>query len=216
MLNFAHLQFIHDPVAHDGSLNMAIDEALSAAAPVPTLRVYRWKEPSVSFGYFGHWREVRERWPGRALVRRWTGGGEVPHGEDLTYTLIVPRDHAFCRIGVRESYGAIHRIVAALLPGAELAAADAAANAACFARPVVFDVLVAGAKVAGAAQRRTRHGLLHQGSIQGAHFPADFPAHLASAFATKIEAIPLPSSILTEATRLDAEKYGNPAWLQRA
>ena len=116
---------------------------------------------------------------------------------------------------MRESYEAIHRIVAALLPGAELASADSTANAACFARPVVYDVLVSGAKVAGAAQRRTRHGLLHQGSIQGAHFPADFPAHFTSALGRKIEAAPLPSSILAEATRLSSEKYGTTAWLQR-
>jgi lipoate-protein ligase A len=37
----------------------------------------------------------------------------------------------------------------------------------CFANPVRADVMVDGRKIAGAAQRRTRHGLLQQGSIQG-------------------------------------------------
>jgi lipoate-protein ligase A len=194
---------------------MAIDEALCMAATSPTLRVYRWAEPSVSFGYFGHWSEVIERWPGRAAIRRWTGGGEVPHGEDFTYTLAVPREHPFCRMSVRESYGAIHRAVATLLPGSELAASDAAASAACFARPVVFDVLVAGAKVAGAAQRRGRHGLLHQGSIQGASFPRDFSHTLAGSLSSSTTHRTLPAAILDAAVRLAGEKYATRAWLQR-
>src|SRR5439155_555754 len=36
----------------------------------------------------------------------------------------------------------------------------------CFANPVRADVMIDGRKVAGAAQRRTRSGLLQQGSIQ--------------------------------------------------
>src|SRR6266581_655875 len=36
----------------------------------------------------------------------------------------------------------------------------------CFAHPVRADVLLNGRKVAGAAQRRTRDGLLQQGSVQ--------------------------------------------------
>jgi lipoate-protein ligase A len=214
--HFEHLQFIDDVAPRDGALNMAIDEALMSQSFVPVLRVYRWTEPSLSFGYFGRWREVRERWPARALVRRWTGGGEVPHGEDFTYTLVVPVGHALCRLGIRESYRAIHQVVAALLPGAELAKSDAAANAACFARPVVADVLVAGAKVAGAAQRRVRGGLLHQGSIQGAVLPSDFPARLASALASSVESVPVSPPVLSEATRLNGEKYATTAWLHRA
>jgi lipoate-protein ligase A len=38
----------------------------------------------------------------------------------------------------------------------------------CFAGPEKFDVVRQGRKVAGAAQRRNRHGLLIQGSIQAA------------------------------------------------
>ena len=37
----------------------------------------------------------------------------------------------------------------------------------CFAKPVRADVMIDGRKIAGAAQRRTRRGLLQQGSIQG-------------------------------------------------
>jgi len=37
----------------------------------------------------------------------------------------------------------------------------------CFANPVPADVMMDGRKIAGAAQRRARRGLLQQGSIQG-------------------------------------------------
>jgi hypothetical protein len=37
----------------------------------------------------------------------------------------------------------------------------------CFANPVRADVMTDGRKIAGAAQRRTRRGLLQQRSIQG-------------------------------------------------
>ena len=40
----------------------------------------------------------------------------------------------------------------------------------CFANPVRADVMIDGRKIAGAAQRRTRRGLLQQGSIQGIEF----------------------------------------------
>ncbi len=35
----------------------------------------------------------------------------------------------------------------------------------CMAKPTKYDVMIQGKKVGGAAQRKTRHGFLHQGSI---------------------------------------------------
>ena len=57
----------------------------------PLLRVYRWERPAVSFGYFERWEPVREKYPEREAVRRWTGGGVVLHGEDFTYSMLIPR-----------------------------------------------------------------------------------------------------------------------------
>src|SRR3954462_12222332 len=72
------------------ALNMAIDEALLNCAPLPALRYYRWQRPAVSFGYFGSYAEVKNQSGDREIVRRWTGGGTVPHGDDLTYSIILP------------------------------------------------------------------------------------------------------------------------------
>src|SRR5262249_44044231 len=74
-------RFLHTGI-QDAALNMAIDEAvlvhhLSGDAP-PTLRVFRWSQPTISLGRFQDVeREIlgancQER--GVALVRRPTGG----------------------------------------------------------------------------------------------------------------------------------------------
>lgn len=212
---FERLDFYLDDTPHRGALNMAIDEALALATTEPALRIYRWERPSVSFGYFGRHREVAERWPGRELVRRWTGGGEVPHGEDFTYTLAVPRSHPFSRLGVRESYHQLHAVLAALLPGAALATTDAAENPSCFARPVVADIVSGGQKVAGAAQRRGAFGLLHQGSVQGTTLPADLAERLSHALAGEVSRCSFSPVLLASAETIAAEKYGTPSWLER-
>src|SRR5688572_2548223 len=77
---FSALTLLLDGIPHTGPVNMAMDEVLARTTSIPLLRVYRWSDNSVSFGYFGEYRAVAEHWPGRPLVRRWTGGGEVPHG----------------------------------------------------------------------------------------------------------------------------------------
>lgn len=212
---FDRLDFYDDATPRDAVLNMALDEAIARAAERPALRVYRWAEASVSFGYFGRHREVAARWPAHALVRRWTGGGEVPHGDDFTYTVVVPRADPFCSAGVRESYRALHEALAALLPGAVLATHEEGDAPACFARPVTADVLIAGRKIAGAAQRRGSFGLLHQGSVQGVTWPADLAARFAAALATEVAPREFSPALLAAAAQLSAQKYSASAWLER-
>ena len=217
---FDELTEVLDPVPHDAALNMALDEVLLAHAAAPLLRVYRWARPAVSFGYFGKVADVEVAWPGREMVRRWTGGGIVPHGADVTYTLVVPRGGAFFRLGAEESYQAIHERIAVLLveQGSAVrvaAAASAKISDACFDNPARYDLLADGGKIAGAAQRRTKAGLLHQGSVQGAALSADFGARLGNAFASKVSGRPLAEGELAEARVLSAKKYATDAWLRR-
>lgn len=212
---FSTLTLLVEETPHDGPLNMAIDEVLAREAVTPLLRIYRWADAAVSFGYFGEYTDVAERWPARTLVRRWTGGGEVSHGDDFTYTLVVPRNESFSRVPVRESYRRIHELLASVMPGTSLADSDAAANAACFARPVVADVMKDGAKIAGAAQRRGSFGLLHQGSLQGTDWPATLAEDFAKSLAPVWERGSLASESLREASVLAYEKYGTDEWLRR-
>jgi len=155
--------------------NMAEDEALLRLARMPVLRIYRWSEPAISIGYFGLASEVPE---GRPFVRRYTGGGLVDHEADFTYSIIVPREHRLNQAGTQESYEMVHRAVSLALEtlgyASQLAAAASPVeSSACFQKPVKFDVVAGTSKLAGAAQRRTKEGCLHQGSILLPRFDFD-------------------------------------------
>ena len=150
------------------SQNMAVDESLLRHVQFPLLRIYGWEESCVSIGYFQKASVVPS---GVFFVRRYTGGGLVEHGRDLTYTLVLPADHPLTLAGTLPSYRAIHEgLVSALQAvGSEAHLATAQPkkdHASCFLKPVPADVLdPKGNKLAGAAQRRTKQGCLHQGSI---------------------------------------------------
>ena len=181
---FTALHVYHDDTLHAAALNMAIDEALLEHAAVPSIRFYQWHSPALSFGYFGKFADVAAYAFERDLVRRWTGGGIVLHGDDLTYSIVIPASDAAFGESSISIYQKIHRALCRALNGigeravvardvdpggiriAVRGAVDASAYN-CFAHPVCADVLIDGRKVAGAAQRRTRSGLLQQGSIQG-------------------------------------------------
>ena len=87
---FGRLQVCHGVSRHSAAMNMAIDEALLETAVGPTIRFYRWRSPALSFGYFGKFSDVAVYTAERDLVRRWTGGGIVFHGDDLTYSVVIP------------------------------------------------------------------------------------------------------------------------------
>ncbi len=211
-----------DPVPHSAALNMAIDEVLLQAATAPLLRVYRWARPAVSFGYFTKFAEVAHLWPGRDRVRRWTGGGVVEHGADVTYTLVVPRGCPFFSSNAGESYRRIHACLATLFgPAVALAGApQEKVSEACFENSVRHDVLLAGRKVAGAAQRRTQWGLLHQGSVQEPEFTGRGAEGrgaegIADAFASRVRRRELSATELGRAEEIAALKYSSEAWLRR-
>jgi lipoate-protein ligase A len=201
---------------------MAVDEALLREVCEPVLRIYEWNVPAVSLGYFQACALAGER----PFVRRYTGGGLVDHAHDLTYTIVLPRAHPWMELSAPDSYCLIHRGVQATLQAcgitSELSATAAAIESdACFVKPVKFDI-VAGAgdaaKLSGAAQRRTREGLLHQGSIllpdpgQNAALRAAF----ANAFAARLDLALKPSELAAaesaRAADLERDRYATDAW----
>lgn len=154
--------------------NMALDEALlefAVETGAPVLRFYGWTEPAASFGYFQHAAEIERLTPCRPLVRRPTGGGLVPHDADWTYSVIVPPGHGWYSLRAPESYERVHRWIQAAfvrhnLPVALAPCCRKELPGQCFAGYEKSDVLWLGRKIAGAAQRRNKSGLLIQGSIQ--------------------------------------------------
>jgi lipoate-protein ligase A len=158
---------------------MAMDEAVLQSMSrlgTPVLRFYSWTTPASSFGYFQKYGDVERLTHLRPLLRRPTGGGVVPHDADWTYSVAFPNDHSWYALSAIESYRRIHEWIKASLAqmGIESELAPTCRRAGlgqCFVGHEQFDVLWKGLKIAGAAQRRTRDGLLIQGSVQPGSMP---------------------------------------------
>jgi lipoyl(octanoyl) transferase len=156
------------------AFNMAVDEALLEAMPrwgEPVLRFYGWTEPAATFGYFQKYSAVASTTPLRPLIRRPTGGGIVPHDADWTYSLAFPPGHEWYALRAEESYRRIHEWLQGAFARHDVATelapvAKRAAPGQCFVGHEKFDLLWHGRKIAGAAQRRNKLGLLIQGSVQ--------------------------------------------------
>ena len=253
---FARLEIYYDGATHPAAMNMAIDEALLETAVVPTIRFYHWHSAALSFGYFGKFSDVAIYATERDLVRRWTGGGIVFHGDDLTYSIVIPASDPVFGESSIAIYEKIHRgLCEALAAGgqeAELASVAALwerrksrkgdlpwlAVAArrrqiaqrrtgdrrsldtaicdrgynCFANPVRADVMMNGRKIAGAAQRRTRRGLLQQGSIQGITMNTDLAQKFAQALSPNCSEFEVNEEIYRRARKLAQQKYGTESW----
>ena len=229
---FSSLDVYQDVFPRSAAMNMAIDEALLDYVAVPSVRFYHWHSPALSFGYFGKFSDVMPYERGRDLVRRWTGGGIVLHGADLTYSIVIPESDAAFGESSTSIYEKVHRALVAVLneigehavvaggvdPGAIAAGMRTAVNASaysCFANPVRADVMIDGCKVAGAAQRRTRRGLLQQGSIQRVDFGNGLAAGFAQALTTNRSERKINEQVLDRARELAHGKYGSDAWLRR-
>ncbi len=188
-------RFIQDG-PRDAFMNMAVDEAvllhcIEGNSP-PTLRFYEWEKPSISIGYAMD-AELELNLPlcrkrGVPVVRRITGGGFFFHKRDITSTVVFPEDFGVGgrgsgkRLSVLESYRLVNRalaeglkelgIVTSLLETKRETAHSKQETAnVCFANPTVYDILHAGRKLAGSAQRRKKCWVLHQGSML---FSSDF------------------------------------------
>jgi len=163
-----------DSGACDCAFNMALDEALlesAANTERPVLRFYGWTQSAASFGYFQKASENEALTGCHPIVRRPTGGGLVPHDGDWTYSVIIPPTHAWYELRASESYERVHLWIQSsfemLKVPVELATCcRKEMPGQCFAGYEKSDVLWLGRKIAGAAQRRTKLGLLIQGSLQ--------------------------------------------------
>ncbi|MSU57606.1 MAG: lipoate--protein ligase family protein [Pedosphaera sp.] len=208
------------------AFNMALDEALLEAMPrlqKPVLRFYGWTQPAATFGYFQKFAEVERSTLLRPLIRRPTGGGIVPHDADWTYSLAFPPGHEWHSLRAEESYRRVHAWIqsafAKLNIETELASdCKKSAPGQCFAGHEKSDLLWRGKKIAGAAQRRNKLGLLIQGSVQPP--PLTMPrvpwedAMCAVGTGSWERALP-DAGLLARATELCREKYSSAAFLKR-
>ena len=165
-----------DSGANTPAYNMALDEALlenAATLGQPVLRFYDWIESCATFGYSQKITQIEAATKLRPLIRRCTGGGLVPHDGDWTYSLIFPPDHEWAVLAATESYLRTHKLLQTAFKeiGVKTELAKSCRRpkpGECFEGHELRDLLWDGKKIAGAAQRRNRHGLLIQGSVQPA------------------------------------------------
>ncbi|MDE3084118.1 MAG: lipoate--protein ligase family protein [Verrucomicrobiota bacterium] len=219
--------------------NMALDFLLLQRYPeaqAARFRHYEWRQPAFTFGLSQSLDFVRKQLPAGGpfdLCRRPTGGGVVDHREDWTYALISPRGHPLEVQRAPQSYRIVHACLAEALHtlGApvvlkERPAEDSESDTApgvCFQRAEIFDVLNenTGAKVAGAAQKRNKHGLLLQGSIwrpaagemDWDAFAEKFSSGLATALGAAPQPTPWPELADGEIEAL-VEHYSSPEWME--
>jgi lipoate-protein ligase A len=185
----------------DAETNMAIDASLLVSMPVglAAFRHYGWLGPAVTFGYAQHYNKVVSQLASdhvpvepaqdsATLIRRMTGGGIVDHRNDWTYALILHRSIPAASSPATDLYAQIHDAISQSLAkigiDSRLApcprhceelpiASDIPSH--CFATPAANDVLhPGGKKIAGAAMKRSRQGLLIQGSIDRSVLPKTF------------------------------------------
>ena len=221
---FTRLIWVIDETPHPAALNMAIDEALLlGGGDCPLFRAYHWLQRPVSIGYFSSWEQASALYPNREIVRRWTGGGVVEHGTDFTYSLLLPSEAgpAPNRDLYRETHGAIVQTLAAMgrtravvARGSE-ARAEINMVAACFEKSVENDVEIDGVKVAGAAIRRLRTGVILQGSVQRVSVGPGFAAQLVQTLSPTIEKRMLSTVTTSLAERIANVKYGTESWTRR-
>jgi lipoyl(octanoyl) transferase len=159
----------------DGPHNMAVDETLlhSAVEGVASLRFYGWSPATLSLGYFQP-EQVRFTDPALAalpFVRRPSGGDTLAHHHELTYALTLPAGAPWQPRSV-SWLRRMHGVIAAALEQFGIASyLHESRSKQQFQGPLCFhhftpgDLLIAGAKIAGSAQRKHRGALLQHGAI---------------------------------------------------
>ena len=216
--------------------NMALDFLLLQRYPettAPRFRHYEWRGPAFTFGFSQKMEFVRANLPAGEtfdLCRRPTGGGIVDHRHDWTYALVLPRGHALYDERAPQSYRAVHECLAAALvalgqPATVKTECDPGESGPgiCFQRAEFYDVInpQTGKKIAGAAQKRNKHGLLFQGSIEKTavgpvdwdDFSSQFTTALAPAFSAEAIATPWPDLNEEEVSGL-IEQYSAQEWIE--
>ena len=188
--------------AWSGEENMTYDlrtiQAVQEGQLPPTLRFFRWSEPTVSYGKHQSPNDLYLKIPADwAAIQRPTGGGMVFHGNDLCFSLCWREGQQPLPVHLKDHYEWIHSVaLQAIKPLFEARLArcedcsttpDTLATRDCFTQPVGFDILKGDQKILGGALCRQKDTFLYQGSVQGINTP-DFEERLQDAFKHALDA----------------------------
>ena len=164
---------------YNGFTNMSIDHYLAATSLEtfdPILRFYGWIPFCLSIGYHQSEKKIDIRKLKNDtfdFVRRPTGGRAIFHSEELTYSIIFPKNI----LTQKELYSYIHGILANALIKLGYNVIFASKNAKlpklkdvvtdfpCFTRSAETEVEYNGKKLIGSAQKIYPNSILQHGSI---------------------------------------------------
>ena len=213
-----------DTVYRSAAENMALDHALFLGCQdsgVASLRFYTWDRVATTLGYF---HQFEESTPAHA-VRRFTGGGLVDHGEDVTFVLNFPSASGPADLSGPERYRWVHEALATALnrfgiPAALEETPAPSATGPCFENTVGWDIVdpTSGQKIGGGAQRRSRGAIIHQGSVRvPPHLRdanSDWTLHFASQLSGSVRDLstPLQKEAIQAANSLETELYASRTW----
>ncbi len=209
----------NDTVGREAPEHMAFDE-LMLGLRLPCLRAYRWNHAAVSVGTMTSARIAASFAGERPWVRRWTGGGIVEHGSDLTIALALPTHALKQKLDAHAIYSWIHRAAEKALkpiaPEVRAAAAQDFLNGPqCFESPVCSDLMLGDAKILGGALRRSRVGILYQGSLQRVLPTDDFLSLMAANLADECVAWNPDLDAESAANSLVQSRYAADDWTFR-
>jgi len=182
---------------NDAFFNMALDEAVlqscQSGQTIPTLRLYLWKPPGVSIGYFQSLEKTVDlnkcRENNIDVVRRITGGRAVLHENEVTYSVCASVKE-FPELGenISETY---QKISFALLeslktlkvfgewvkPSRERiqVTENSDLSKPCFISNSRYEITAGGKKLIGSAQRRFQNSFIQHGSIPLGKGKANLP-----------------------------------------
>lgn len=162
--------------------NMDLDKKLLEElndASLPILHLYDWVSPSATYGHFINPATYLspEAFNCLDLSKRPTGGGVTFHVADWAFSVLVPANYHAYSLNTLDNYAFVNQLVIEVLSRFlggghdfsllhnESQALDPHSGHFCMAKPTKYDVMLGGKKVGGGAQRRTRTGFLHQGTI---------------------------------------------------
>ncbi len=193
--------------AQDCYHNMAIDEVL-AIRSVPhdkksIFRVYRWHPYAISLGYNQNPDDLNMekcKQDKIDIVRRPTGGRAVLHAEEITYSIIIPKESDFFSSDVLTTYNQINRgiltglhLIGVKAELVEHSAEEEKKNIAykhkipCFSKSAKYEIAYQGRKLVGSAQRRYDNSILQHGSILVGTFHLHLADYIAALKGTRVE-----------------------------
>jgi lipoate-protein ligase A len=184
-----------DDGARTATFNMAADLFLLDTCPSSNdvfLRLYDWDPPAISIGYMQKAEQVLDleacAAAGRSWIRRPTGGRAVLHEGDITYSCVFAKNVGPMGRSVAQTYELISScLIAGLVKSGircephhtpiDSKAARREVKLPCFLAPNRREIMVAGRKLVGSAQKRTAHAVLQHGSIPFSSRFRDLPRY---------------------------------------